>query len=174
MTYQIILQRDKEYRDVKKLNKVQDSTLGTLQVLEQGENGYFKPIYTCYTCENIGESTDTPNQDKRIMPRKYRLEWTDSARNASLAKQYPKYKMPNGRNKAIWLTCDEVLPSFRSRRILIHVGNYPQDTEGCILLGKSRGNGTISQSILACNEFFELMEKIGLENIEYLKVKEIN
>lgn len=175
MKYKILLQRKSEHKGIKKPNveRIEDSTIGELIVAEVNNQGVLGvPLFQCFTCENIGESTDTPNQDKRIMPRTYKLEWTDSAKNASLAKNHPEYKLANGRNKAIWVTCDEVLPSFRNRRILIHVGNYPQDTEGCILLGKAQNGGIVTQSIVACNEFFKLMEKIGLENVE-LEIKEI-
>lgn len=171
MNYTIIVQRKSEHRNIKKPNtdRIEDSTLGELNVYDSEG----KSIFKCFTCENIGESTDTPNQDKRIVARKYKIEWTDSSKNGSLAKNNPKYKLPNGRNKALWITCDDVLPKFRNRRILIHVGNYPQDTEGCLLLGKAKGDGTISQSIAACDEFFTLIEKIGIENIDFLEVREI-
>lgn len=195
MKYKIILQRLSEHKDVKKPNvaKIEDSTLGKFSVNEIQENGTLKEIWSCFTCENIGESTDTPNQDKRIMPRTYQLEWAQTGKNASLAKNhkdymlenfkktglyYRKVQTPNGEQThpyiAILLTCDKELPSFRNRSILIHIGNYPQDTEGCILLGKSKNDstGTIGGSTQAILEFFNLCKKIGLENCE-LEAKEI-
>ncbi len=172
--YKVKLTRQVEVENVRKPNstsKAEPSTIGKLEVIDTKEKD--KVLYTCYTCENGGESTDTPQQDKRIVSRDYVLEWTDSAKNGSLARKYPKYKMGN-RNKAIWVTCDEVLPLFRNRRILIHTGNYPQDTEGCILLGKAKNEaqGWVSNSVEAVREFFELLEKIGIENC-YLRVMEI-
>lgn len=173
MVYSFILQRLSECKDVKKPNtsKVEGSTLGKLTVFDSAE----KEVWSCFTCENIGPSTDIPKQDKRIIAREYSLEWTDSSKNAALAKSYPEYKAQNGRNVALLLTCDKELPEFRNRRILIHVGNYPQDTEGCILLGKTKNAkaGTVSNSVLACKEFFDLVKQIGIENIKCLAVKEI-
>lgn len=173
--YIILIKRISEHQNIQKPNnpKIENSTLGELSVHKVISGVLAPPIFTCYTCENEGESTDTPNQDKRIIARKYNLEWTDSSKNASLAKHYPKYKLENGRNRAIWITCDDVLPSFRNRRILIHVGNYPQDTEGCILLGKVKGAGVVSQSVECCKEFFECLEKIGIENttLEIIEIK---
>lgn len=182
MAYKIVVQRKSEHKDVKKPNtdKVEDSTLGELNVYN--ENG--DSIFQCYTCENIGPSTDTPNQDKRIMPRVYNIEWTLTSKNASLGKNYPKWiagadhplkkQFPNFSNIALWITCDKELPSFRSRRILIHIGNRPQETEGCILVGKTNNNdGTIGQSTICCHELFSLIEKLGIENIESFEVREI-
>lgn len=169
--YKILLQRVSEHKNVKKPNKdkIEDSTLGEFKIIDKDG----KIIWQCYTCENIGPSTDTAKQDKRIIARKYNLEWTSSSTNGSLSKNYPKYKTKDGRNKAILLTCDNELPSFRNRRILIHVGNYPQDTEGCLLLGMSKNEkGYISQSVVAVNEFFQLVEKHGIENF-ILEIKEI-
>ena len=173
MKHQIILQRESEHKGVKKPNteKLEDSTLGELSVYEVSEDGQKQRIFRCYTCENIGESTDTPNQDRRIVARDYQLEWTQSSKNGSLAKAYPQFKLQNGKNRAILLTCDEVMPAFRNRRILMHVGNYPHDTEGCILLGKAKGAGVVNASVEACKEFFETIERIGIEHCT-LQVKE--
>lgn len=190
--YKIILQRKSEHKDVKKptKGKIEDSTLGEFEVFD--ETG--KSIFKCFTCENIGPSTDTPKQDKRIMPRAYQIEWAQTGKNGSLVKNhnewsleefkktglpYRKVDMPTGEkthpNIAILLTCDKELPSFRNRSILIHVGNYPQDTEGCLLLGKGKDDklGTINGSIAANKEFYDLVKKIGIENIESLEVREI-
>ena len=165
----IILQRKKEYKDVKwKDQKPEDSTIGELIV--ENENGEI--IFACVTCENGGESTDTPNQDKRIVAREYYLEWTDSSTNGATAKAYPKWKAKNGRNVAVWLKTQS-LASFASRRILIHSGNAPTHTLGCILVGYvDNGNGTCGDSTRCVNDLFLLFEKYGVENFR-LEVKEI-
>lgn len=165
----IILQRKKEYKDVKwKDQKPENSTIGELIV--ENENGEI--IFACVTCENGGESTDTPNQDKRIVAREYYLEWTDSSTNGATAKAYPKWKAKNGRNVAVWLKTQS-LASFASRRILIHSGNAPTHTLGCILVGYvDNGNGTISNSSACVNDLFLLLEHHGIENFK-LVIKEI-
>lgn len=169
--YTLLLQRDSEHKDVKhpKKDKLENSTLGTI-TLTENESG--KVLFKGYTCENIGPSTDTPNQDKRIVARTYKIQWTDSSTNSSLSKTYPKYKIGE-RNKAIWLHNPED-PNFAKRRILIHVGNYPQDTAGCLLVGQTRNTakGTISSSILAIHSLYEIIEKIDIKEID-LVVKEI-
>ena len=165
----IILQRKKEYKDVKwKDQKPEDSTIGELIV--ENENGEI--IFACVTCENGGESTDTPNKDKRIVAREYYLEWTDSSTNGATAKAYPKWKAKNGRNVAVWLKTQS-LASFASRRILIHSGNAPTHTLGCILVGYvDNGNGTCGDSTRCVNDLFLLFAKYGIENFR-LEVREI-
>lgn len=174
--YKILLSRTDEVGGVRKPNDSrppEPSTLGKIEVIDLQGKGT-PTIYTCYTLENGGPSTDTAGQDKRIVARDYTLEWTDTARNASLVKKYPKFKCANGRNKALWIACDSVMLKFRDRRILVHIGNYPQDTLGCILLGKWKNTqtGTISNSIECVKEFYELIEKIGVENC-FLRILEI-
>lgn len=170
MKYKIIVQRVSEHKNVLKPNiaKIEDSTLSKVEVVD--ESG--KCVFECFCCENIGESTDTPKQDKRIIAREYALEWTDSNKNAALSRAYPHFKCPNGRNKALLLTCDAILPSFRNRRILIHIGNYPQDTEGCLLFGYKRGNGAVFESTECIKDFFDLVQKYGVENFTLI-IKEI-
>ena len=150
-----------------------DTTLGKLEIIDLQAKGQ-PTIFTCYTLERGGESTDESGTAKRIVSRDYKLEWTDTARNGNLAKKYPKFKCANGRNKALWLTCDSVLPKFRNRRVLIHIGNYAKDSLGCILLGKfqSVAHANVSNSIECVKEFYEIIEKIGVENC-FLRIIEI-
>ena len=150
-----------------------DCTLGKLDIIDLQGKG-LPTIYTCFTLERGGNSTDEAGKAKRIVARDYELEWTDTARNGNLAKKYPKFKCANGRNKALWLTCDRVLLKFRDRRVLIHIGNYAKDSLGCILLGKwqSKAHANVSNSIECVKEFYELIEKIGAENC-FLRIVEI-
>ncbi|OEJ13469.1 hypothetical protein BFL38_01600 [Brachyspira hampsonii] len=154
--FKIIIQREKEYQNISKPKsdkKTEGSTIGSLNILDERENN----IFNCFTLENIGPSTDEENKDKRIIARNYKLEWTVTSLKNVIPKEY--------NNKALLITCDDVLPSFRNRRILIHVGNYPQDTLGCILLGAvNKDNGIIEQSLKAVKEFYDIISKYGAEN----------
>ena len=78
--------------------------------------------------------------------------------------------MSNGRNKAIWVKRD---PSFDNRLIRIHTGNGPAHTEGCILPGLTDNkNGTVGASVDACHQLFTQLDKIGIQNIQFI-IKEI-
>lgn len=73
--YVIELQRIAEYADVKKARTdslpAEPSTIGRLKIYDKDK----RIIFSCYTCENGGASTDTPNTDKRIVAREYRIMW---------------------------------------------------------------------------------------------------
>ena len=160
MRYTAILQRIKEYTDIVKPNhNPTNSTEGRLTIYDIDTK---QTIYECYTIERGGESTDTPNKDKRIMPRTYKLYWTTSH----------SVPLPNKFSpKCISLYCDE-LPTFKDRRIHIHIGNYPQDSEGCILLNETCSKGIGSHSRTACDSFYDLVDEIGIDNIK-LTIREI-
>lgn len=153
--YYICVSRTKEYVGIRKpkKTKIEGATIGDLYIKDMKNNILFR----CKTLENEGSSTDTPRLDKRIMPRSYRLEWTNTS--VTLPAEY--------KGRGLLLTCDSVLPKFRDRRILIHIGNFPQDTEGCLLLGmKDNFNGTISQSTIAVKKFYDIIKENGVENFE--------
>lgn len=98
---------------ITRFKEIEDGTLGTLSVLD--EDGI--EMFFCYTLEPSGESTTERNQDKRIPTGSYGILWHNS----------PKFgrKLPHLHNKEV----------PKDRYILIHSGNYPKDTEGCILVG---------------------------------------
>lgn len=179
----IVIQRKEEYENVKKNEnddnkKAEGSTIGELRVYdEKGEN-----IFSCFTLENGGESTSESGTDRRILAGEYYLRWTSSNTNSGLAIQYNYWKKANhlkkikdgtqGRNIAVWVMSDTI-ENHNKRRILIHIGNSPQDTLGCILCGYINGNnGKIGNSTKAINDLFLLFEKYGIENFK-LTIKEI-
>lgn len=51
----------------------------------------------------------------------------------------------------------EGVPGFVG--IEIHVGNFPRDTEGCLLVGGSKGEDEVGESAAAFSELFALMER---------------
>lgn len=159
--YTLLIQRTQEFSGITYKNRTEGSTISTVSLTDPSG----KEIFSCFCCENSGPSTDTPQQDKRIVARTYQLEWTKTSKNSNS-------KLGKWQNKALWVTCDSELPGFKNRRILIHVGNYPQDTEGCLLFGLGKGKGTVHSSVQAITTFFNLANEIGPENIQ-LVVREI-
>ena len=53
--------------------------------------------------------------------------------------------------------------------ILIHIGNYPQDTEGCILVGRNTKVGAVLQSTETFKKLYAVLKK-STENI-YITIK---
>lgn len=155
------------------------TTLSTLVVTDENN----KKIWEGFGCEPGGPATDASGLNKRILPGEYKLTFTDSARNGSFTKKfgdkwnpstffkkYPQYKYSQnitGRNVTLWVVNGT---NFDHRRILIHVGNSAKDSRGCYLLGKWRNVSTmtVSNSIVALDELYSLVLKIGPENFKYI------
>ncbi|MDL0089960.1 DUF5675 family protein, partial [Campylobacter gastrosuis] len=103
-----------------------------------------------YTLEPAGDDTTAPNQDKRIPQGLYNVAWHKS----------PRFKM------TLPLLFNESVS--RERFILIHAGNYPKHTEGCILLGDAHVSNGVFNSKTTLNQF------LGLTKNQDFKVKIVN
>lgn len=172
-----ILERKKEYSEVKAKGTTEGSTIGELKIYNDKQ----ELVFSCYTLENIGASTSEKLKDKRILPEEYYLRWTSSSRNKALL-GYSYWKLENhkakikdgtqGRYLAVWVMSDKI-KEHNSRRILIHIGNYPQDTAGCILCGyRVNSKGYIENSTDCVNALFHIFEEYEINNFK-LVIKEI-
>lgn len=160
--YRIEVQREKEVKNVKWKGKTENSTLGTLRIIDATG----KIVYTCKTMENGGPSTDTPNQDKRIVAREYRLKTRGTG--VCIPAKYNK--------QGIWIV-DPNNPNFEKRFIMIHIANGPQDIEGCLGLGKTFSTsipGLVNSSKIAVTEFYDFIHANGGVSNFILVIKEIN
>ncbi|MEM9424908.1 MAG: DUF5675 family protein, partial [Spirochaetota bacterium] len=99
--------------------ETEESTVGTFTIRGTDIEGYF--------LEPPGPSTTTPNQNRRIPEGTYNLEWNTGS-------EYPD---------ALRLYNDKVP---RSRAILIHKGNYPTDTLGCLMPGNNTSTDFVGPS----------------------------
>lgn len=63
--------------------------------------------------------------------------------------------------------CDAKLPRLLNvpgyEGILIHIGNYPKDTEGCLLVGKNTVKGAVMESTATFNALYPILKKASDE-----------
>ena len=103
--------------------------------IEEGNNYTISEFYTIsdgqdvngYMLEPAGPSTSIANQDRRIPEGVYNI------------KNYSSDNYPNN----FVLYNEDV---SKDRKILYHIGNYGEDTEGCVLPGSIKGNGVVYDS----------------------------
>lgn len=114
---------------LKRLHKTDKSTIGEL---------YIDGKFECYTLEDV-ERKDKVYGKTAIPKGTYEVTMTMSNRFKKL--------MPLLLN----------VPNYEGVRI--HTGNKAEDTEGCILLGKTRGVDFIGNSKLAVSNFYTKLEK---------------
>ncbi|AQW85480.1 hypothetical protein CPIN18021_1093 [Campylobacter pinnipediorum subsp. caledonicus] len=118
---------------IKRFKNIDDGTLGEF-VLASDD----KPILKGYTLEPAGADTIKANQDKRIPAGEYGATWSYS----------PKF------NKKLPLLYNELVS--KERRILIHSGNFADDTLGCVLVGSSYDDNGIYHSKETLNKLIGL------------------
>lgn len=99
-----------------------------------------------YMLECPGPSTTQSGQRKRIPAGTYSLVWHSGAKYQGVVRLYN----------------NDVL---QSRAILIHVGNYPKDTDGCLLAGSTRGIDVVGASRAAVDALMDWIRARGIENV---------
>lgn len=112
-------------------------TIGALQYRMNPEDNY---TYLCDTLEPhaIDWNKDIKLKGKTAIPEgKYRIEFRKSRRFGKL--------MP--------FLLD--VPEFDG--VMIHAGNYPNDTQGCILVGKNDVKGMVTHSLVHFKKLYALM-----------------
>ena len=115
--------------NIKRLYKTENSTIGELTI---------DGVFECYTLEDK-ERIEKIKGETAISKGTYKIIINESTRFKRL--------LPLLLN----------VPNFEGVRI--HSGNSNHDTEGCILVGKTRSIDYISQSRKAFDSLFEKMQK---------------
>ncbi|MGL2818958.1 DUF5675 family protein [Helicobacter pylori] len=171
--YLALLERKHDLRSLVRNNKKESGMLGIFRVFESTHDqgisdqeivSHYKnkdALFSCFSLENSGEPTDTPNLDKPIIARDYELEWSDTS--CTVPKEYQNKKCNNERHEVLQLI-DPNNKDFTNRKILIHVGNSAHDTLGCILLGMQHDEEMIYKSNEAVKKFFDLVKDKGVNN----------
>ncbi|WP_201512415.1 DUF5675 family protein [Psychrobacter alimentarius] len=117
------------------------STVGTFSIPSHNFNGF--------VLERPGPDTTTRNMRKRVPIGVYKVKWHKTTLNRSLGKAFVLF--------------NDNVPA--DRYILIHIGNYPKDTDGCILLGSSKGKDFVGNSTSTTFAFYKLFENSDLTKI---------
>ncbi len=171
--YLVILERKHDLRPLVRKDKKESGMLGEFRVFESTHDQGIsdkalikhyekeKPLFSCFSLENSGEPTDTPNLDKPIIARDYELAWSDTS--CTVPKEYQNKKCDNKRHEVLQLV-DPNNKDFKNRKILIHVGNSAHDTLGCVLLGMQHDEEMIYKSSEAVKKFFDLVKDKGVNN----------
>ncbi len=118
---------------INRFKKIHDGTIGKLTITDEG-----KRLFECYTLEPAGEDTTASGQDKRIPQGEYDAEF---------------YRSPRFNRRLPLLYNDKV---SKARKILIHNGNFPQDTLGCILVGDRSDDKGVYNSVKTLARLLEI------------------
>jgi len=131
---------------VKRIQQTQNSTISRYSIPGTKISGYM--------LERPGPDTTTPNQRLRIPEGVYNLKWHQTAKGS--IKAYSP--VPLLYNSAVPVT----------RYVLIHNGNKPQHTDGCLLIGSSKAVDFVGGSVGKLKELKLFLQKNGIENFKVI------
>jgi len=135
---------------ISRFKNIYDGTIGKLTIMDDG-----KRLFECFTLEPAGGDTTQRGKDRRIPAGRYKMQW---------------YASPS-QKRMCPLLYNELVP--KDRYILIHTGNIPQETSGCILLGDGYSAAGVSNSVQTYNAFFKICTGKHIEFIEITNEEEI-
>ena len=126
---------------INRFKNIYDGTIGKLTIMDDG-----KRLFECFTLEPAGGDTTQRGKDRRIPAGRYQMQW---------------YASPS-QKRMCPLLWNESVP----KDILIHPGNFPKDTAGCILVGDGYNSAGVSNSVQTYNSFFKICTGKHIEFIE--------
>lgn len=130
---------------------------------------YIDGIYFCDTLEDPDRGLDNEMDLSEIENLKVfgNTAIPTGTYSIDLNKESPKFK-----NRTWAQCCDGKLPRLNNvkgfKGVLIHVGNSPKDTLGCILVGKSNNMGRLINS---ANTFIDLIKQLNSTTDIVLTIK---
>ncbi|GAA3601414.1 hypothetical protein GCM10023078_31150 [Gibbsiella greigii] len=127
---------------IKRLWQTDNSTISTYDISGSKISGYI--------LERPGPDTTISGLRKRIPEGSYKIKWHNS--NIPSVKPYNPVPLLYNAN----------VP--QSRYILIHNGNYPRNTDGCLLIGSTKGNDFVSGSVAKLKELKGYITQEGIES----------
>lgn len=128
---------------INRFKSIHDGTIGKLEAEQDGQK-----IFSCFTLEPAGGDTTQSGKDRRIPAGRYQMQWHNSPSQKRIC-------------PLLW---NESVP--KERYILIHPGNYPQDTAGCILVGDGHNAAGVTNSVQTYNSFFKICVGKHIEFVE--------
>lgn len=112
-----------------------------------GSEIYIDGVFECFGLEPPTLPLNAQVKPRAIPPGQYELTIRWSPR---FGKQMPHI---------------ENVPGFSG--IEIHIGNYPPDTHGCLIVGKVRATDSVGKSVVAFNDFMDKLALAGKASIVY-------
>lgn len=104
-----------------------------------------------YVLERPGPDSSTPNLRLRIPEGSYNLKWRHQT---GLATVRPHLPVP-------WLYGETLSDE---RMIYIHNGNFPKNTDGCLLVGATRQVDFVGNSVDALRRLKAYLKRVGIDN----------
>ena len=135
--------------------KKQDYTIGNL---------YVDGVFFCNTLEDTDRGLTQSMELSELKARKIhgKTAIPSGTYRVVLNEQSPRFK-----EKSSYAFCNGYLPRLKDvpayEGVLIHIGNYPRDTEGCILVGRNTMKGAVLESTKTFRELYGKMK--GQTNI---------
>lgn len=115
--------------------------------------------YFCNTCEDTDRGLSSDMTTKEIEERKKKgITAIPYGRyEITLKMQSAKYK-----DKKAYQSIKGYLPRLKNVKgysgILIHIGNFPKDTDGCILVGENKVKGGVCNSTIWFWKLYDLLK----------------
>lgn len=133
-------------------------------------NLYINDTYNCDTLEDIdrGLTKDMSLKEIQSIKQKGITAIPSGKYSVTLDIQSPKFK-----NYKQYAFCDGYLPRLTGvpgfDGILIHIGNKPEDTDGCLLVGKNKVKGQVVESTDTFKKLYAML-KTANDNHEHIMI----